>query len=199
MKNLYLRWHVLCAAAVLALAAAFAAAFAAAAEPMAKLVPGQGQIVFVTRQMGVPVEGAFKKFDAQIAFDPQKPAGGSVALQIDAGSATLGVPESDAELPKAPWFDSARFPKASFQSSAIKSLGGGRFEIAGRLTIKGTTQDVLVPVTITQSYGQSVATGGFTIQRLTFKIGEGEWSDTSMVGNDVQVRFKLVLTGLGPL
>jgi polyisoprenoid-binding protein YceI len=195
MKNLFLRWHVLCAAAVLAVAAAFAAA----AEPMAKLVPGQGQIVFVTRQMGAPVEGAFKRFDAQIAFDPQKPAGGSVALQIDVGSATLGVPESDAELPKAPWFDSARFPKASFQSSAIKSLGGGRFEIAGRLTIKGTTQDVLVPLTITQSYGQSVATGGFTIQRLTFKIGEGEWSDTSMVGNDVQVRFKLVLTGLGPL
>ena len=175
------------------------AGLASAMEPMAKLVPGHGQIVFVTKQMGVPVEGAFKKFDAQIAFDPQKPEGGTVAMQIDMGSATLGVPQSDAELPKAPWFDTARFPKASFQSSRIKTLGGGRFEIAGSLTIKGTTRELVVPVAITQSAGQSVATGSFAIQRLAFKIGEGEWTDTSMVGDDVQVRFKLVLTGLRPL
>jgi polyisoprenoid-binding protein YceI len=172
---------------------------ASATEAMAKLVPGHGPIVFVTKQMGVPVEGAFKKFDAQIAFDPQKPEGGTVALQIDMGSATLGVPQSDAELPKAPWFDTARFPKAGFQSSAIKSLGGGRFEIAGRLTIKGSSHELVVPVTITQSAGQSVATGGFTIQRLAFKIGEGEWTDTSMVGDDVQVRFRLELSGLRPI
>lgn len=194
MTGLSIARRALCAAAMLAVAA-----LAGAAEPMAKLVPGYGQIVFVTKQMGVPVEGAFTKFDAQIAFDPQKPEGGTVAMQIDTGSATLGVPQSDAELPKAPWFDTTRFPKASFQSSKIKALGGGRFEIAGRLTIKGITQELVVPVAITQSAGQSVATGGFTIQRLAFKIGEGEWSDTSMVGDDVQVRFKLVLTGLRPL
>ena len=56
-----------------------------------------------------------------------------------------------------------------------------------------------MPVALTQSYGQSVATGSFTIQRLAFKIGEGEWTDTSMVSDEVQVRFKLVLTGLRPL
>jgi polyisoprenoid-binding protein YceI len=195
MTRLSTAWRALCACAAIAVAGAAAGG----AEPMAKLVPGYGQIVFVTKQMGVPVEGAFKKFDAQIAFDPQKPEGGTVAMQIDMGSATLGVPQSDAELPKAPWFDSTRFPKASFQSSKIKTLGGGRFEIAGRLTIKGTTQELVVPVTITQAAGQSVATGSFTIQRLAFKIGEGEWTDTSMVGDDVQVRFKLVLTGLRPL
>ncbi|RZL95112.1 MAG: YceI family protein [Variovorax sp.] len=180
-------------------AALFAVAAGAAAEPMARLVPGYSQIAFVTKQMGVPVEGVFKTFDAQVAFDPHKPEGGTVALQIDVASATLGVPQSDAELPKAPWFNAARFPRASFQSSSIKNLGGGRFDIAGKLTIKGTAQDVVVPVTIAQTAGQSVATGSLTIQRLAFKIGEGEWTDTSMVGDDVQVRFKLVLTGLRPL
>ena len=186
--------HVLCAAVLLV-------AGAAGAEPTAaaKLVPASSQIVFVTRQMGVPVEGSFKKFDAQVAFDPRKPEGGSVALQIEVASASLGLPQSDAELPKPAWFDSHRFPKAEFQSSAIKALGGGRFEIAGRLTIKGSAKDVRVPVEITQAYGQSTATGSFTIQRLAYKIGDGEWVDTSMVADDVQVRFKLVLAGLGPL
>ncbi|MDR6534921.1 YceI family protein [Variovorax soli] len=196
MSPLHRMWHALCAAA---LTLASAAAMGGGAEPVAQLAPGQSQIGFVSKQMGVPVEGQFRKFDAQIAFDPKKPEGGTAALQIDMASATLGVPQSDAELPKAPWFDTARFPKASFQSSAIKSLGGGRFDIAGRLTIKGQTQELVVPVTITQSADRSTATGSFTISRLAFKVGEGEWADTSMVGDEVQVRFKLVLTGLRPL
>jgi polyisoprenoid-binding protein YceI len=187
--------RALCAAALILASAAGMAG----SEPMARLAPGYGQISFVSKQMGVPVEGEFKKFDAQIAFDPKKPEGGTVALQIDMASATLGVPQTDAELPKAPWFDTVRFPKASFQSSAIKSLGGGRFDIAGKLTLKGVTQELVVPVTITQSADRSTATGSFTIHRLAFKIGDGEWTDTSMVGDEVQVRFKLVLTGLRPL
>lgn len=185
----------------MACAAALLLAGVAGAEPAmpAKLLAAQSLIVFVTKQMGVPVEGAFKKFDAQVAFDPRKPEGGSVALQIDVASASLGLPQSDAELPKPAWFDSARWPKAEFRSSTIKALGGGRFEVAGRLTIKGSAKELVVPVEITQAYGQSIANGSFTIQRLAYKIGEGEWTDTSMVADDVQVRFKLVLTGLGPL
>jgi hypothetical protein len=35
------------------------------------------------------------------------------------------------------------------------------------------------------------------IKRLAFKIGENEWADTSMVADDVQVKFKLALSGLG--
>ena len=189
-------WRALCAALLFT---ALGSAGAAGPEAVARLVPGQGQISLVSKQMGVPVEGEFRKFDAQIAFDPQKPEGGTVALQIDMASATLGVPQTDAELPKAPWFDTARFPKASFQSSAIRSLGGGRFEVAGKLTIKGHAQELVVPVAITQSADRSTATGSFTIHRLAFKVGEGEWTDTSMVGDEVQVRFKLVLTGLRPL
>ena len=60
-------------------------------------------------------------------------------------------------------------------------------------------RDVSVPVTITQSGGTSTATGSFVVKRVDFKIGEGEWTDTTVVANDVQVRFKLAFTGLGPL
>ncbi|MDP9930022.1 YceI family protein [Variovorax paradoxus] len=182
-------------------AAAFAAAAPAGAEPptATRLVADKSQIAFVSKQMGVPVEGTFKKFDAQVAFDPRKPEGGTVALQIDTASASLGVPMSDAELPKPPWFDAAHFPQAIFQSSAIKALGDGRFEMAGKLTIKNIARQVTVPVTIAPAGGYAVATGSFTIQRLDYKVGDGEWTDTSVVGNDVQVRFKFTLAGLGPL
>lgn len=185
----------------LAAALAFAPLAPALAEPATatRLVADKSQIAFVSKQMGVPVEGTFKKFDAQVAFDPRKPEGGTVALQIDTGSASLGVPMSDAELPKPPWFDTAHFPQASFQSSAIKALGDGRFEMAGKLTIKNISRQVTVPVSIAPANGHAVASGSFTIQRLDYKVGDGEWTDTSVVGNEVLVRFKFTLAGFGPL
>ena len=161
-----------------------------------KLIPAQSEIGFVSKQMGVPVEGKFKKFDAQISFDTAKPDTSKIAFTIDTGSASLGSPESDAELPKAPWFGVAKFPQATFQSSAVKGLGGGKFEVAGKLTIKGNVRDVVVPVTLTQSGTSTTATGAFAIKRLVFKIGEGDWADTSMVADDVQVKFKLALSGI---
>ncbi len=30
-------------------------------------------------------------------------------------------------------------------------------------------------------------------------VGDGEWADTSMLADEVQIRFKLALTGLAPL
>ena len=56
-----------------------------------KLIAENSEIAFVSKQMGVPVEGRFKKFDAQVAFDPAKPATSKVAFTVDTSSATLGV------------------------------------------------------------------------------------------------------------
>ncbi|GKS74450.1 YceI family protein [Acidovorax sp. SUPP950] len=172
---------------------------AAPALAQQKLVPEQSEITFVSKQMGVPVEGKFKKFDAQVAFDPAKLATSKIAFTVDTGSATLGVKESDAELPKATWFNVPKFPQATFQSTAIKAVGAGKYEVAGKLSIKGATQDVTVPVTLAQSGATTTATGAFAIKRLAFKIGENEWADTSMVADDVQVKFKLALTGVDKL
>uniref|UniRef100_UPI00313B53DF YceI family protein n=1 Tax=Hydrogenophaga sp. OTU3427 TaxID=3043856 RepID=UPI00313B53DF len=164
-----------------------------------KLLPEQSEIAFVARQMGVPLDGKFRKFDAQISFDVAKPQTSKIAFTVDVGSATLGSRETDAELPKAPWFNVPKFPQASFQSSSVKALGGGKFEVAGQLTIKGTAREVLVPVTLTQSGAVTTATGTLPLKRLAFKIGENEWADTSMVADDVQVKFKLALQGVGKL
>ena len=164
------------------------AAGAQVALAQQQLVPTQSEVQFTARQMGVPLEGQFKKFSAQVAFDPAKLATSKIAFTVDTGSATLGSRETDAELPKPAWFNVPKFPQAQFVSSSIKALGGGKYEVAGALTIKGNSQNVLVPVT-----------GALPIKRLAFKIGENEWADTSMVADDVQVKFKLALTGIGKL
>ena len=163
-----------------------------------KLLPAQSEISFVSKQMGVPLDGRFKRFDANIAFDPKKPEASTIAFTVDIASATLGNPETDAELPKPTWFNTAKFPQATFQSTAVKSSGAGKLNVSGKLSIKGNVRDVVVPVTLVQSGPTTTtASGTFAIKRLAFKIGENEWADTSMVADDVQVKFKLTLSGVG--
>ncbi|MFY9514168.1 MAG: YceI family protein [Rubrivivax sp.] len=181
-----------------ALLSAVAVSAWAQAKP-AQLQAAGSEIGFTTRQMGVPVDGKFGKFTAQITLDPKKPETGSVAFSIDTGSARFGSPELDAEVPKPTWLAVAKFPQATFQSTAIKAAGAGRFEVAGKLTIKGAVRDIVVPVALTQAGANSTASGSFVIQRLAFKVGDGEWADTSMLANDITVRFKLALTGIAAL
>ena len=185
---------------LLAVAAAATATSTAFAQPKpAQMVAAQSELSFTSKQMGVPVDGMFKRFDAQLSFDPKKPETGKVAFSIDLASVTLGAPELEAELAKALWFDSKKTPQASFASTAIKPTGPGKFEVAGKLTIKGQARDIIVPISLTQAGAVSTATGGFVLKRLEFKIGDGEWADTSMVANDVQVKFKLSFNGIAPL
>jgi len=187
---------------VAVVAASLAAATLLVAQPafaQQKLNPAQSEVGFQFKQMGVPVDGKFTKFDAQVSFDAAKLATSKVNFTVDIASATLGDKATDAELPKATWFNTAKFPQATFASSSIKALGAGKFEVAGKLSIKGVAQDVVVPVTMTQSAAVTTAVGTFPMKRLTYKIGEGEWADTSMVADPVQVKFKLALTGIGKL
>jgi polyisoprenoid-binding protein YceI len=175
-------------------------AVAPAAHAQQKLVPAQSSLSFVIKQMGVPVEGQFKTFDAQVAFDPAKLASSRIGFTVEMGSATMGAKEVDVEMPKPVWLSALKFPQATFQSSAIKALGGGKFEVQGKLSIKGNARDVTVPVTLAQTGTApnlaTTATGAFAIPRLAFKVGEAEWADTSMVADEVQVKFKLALSGV---
>jgi len=164
-----------------------------------QVVPARSEIAFTSRQMGVPVDGRFRSFDAQVAFDPKQPEAARIGFTIDLASVALGVAETEAEIARPDWFDTKRFPQASFRSSAVRAAGAGRYEVAGTLTIKGSSQNVVVPVALAQDGAATTASGTFVIRRLDFRIGDGDWKDTSMVANDVQVRFRLALTGVGPL
>jgi polyisoprenoid-binding protein YceI len=201
-------WTLAAAVAALAMAAMAQTATPAAkpAVPAAtaaasaqKLIPSQSTVGFVSRQMGVPVQGKFTRFDVQSNFDPKKPETSKVSLTIDLTSADLGNTETEVELKKPGWFDSVKRPQASFVSTAIKALGANKFEIDGQLSIKGNTQRVLVPVTLAQNGASTEASGAFQIKRIDFKIGEGDWNDVSIVANEVQVNFKLALTGVAKL
>lgn len=171
---------------------AFALAAFLAPAGAATLQPDKSELAFTFKQMGVPVDGRFRKFDAQLDFDPKKPEAGRIAFTVDLGSVSLGDPSFDKELAGSQWFDTARNGRATFVSSAIKATGPGKYDVAGKLTLKGAVRDIVVPITL----NGGVAAGSVPIKRLDFKIGDGEWADTSVVANDVTVKFKLSFAGL---
>lgn len=170
--------------------------FSVATVAQQKLIPAESSIAFISKQFGVPVSGKFKKFDADVAFDPKKPEAAKVSFTVDLLSADIGNAETEAELKKPGWFNAAKVPAATFQSSGVKSLGGGKFEFTGKLAIKGISQNVVVPVTITQRAAKSQVVGSFNLKRLDFKIGDGDWNDVSLVANEVVVNINLSLTGI---
>ena len=182
------------------LAASISVASSATAQQ--KLIPAESEISFTSRQMGVPVSGSFKKFDAQIVFDPKKPELSKVSFTVDLLSADIGNPETETELKKPGWFNSFKMPTASFTSTSVKALGtlgalgNGKFEFAGKLAIKGISQNIVVPVTLIQAKDNTRVVGSFNLKRLDFKIGDGDWNDVSIVANEVIVNLKLVVTGI---
>jgi polyisoprenoid-binding protein YceI len=172
------------------------------AQPTAaaqRLVSEQSTIGFVTKQMGVPVEGKFSKIDAQIAFDPKKPETSKIAFTISTDRAVIGDAETIRELKKATWFDVAKFPTATFIATTAKLAGPGKFEVTGNLTIKGTTKVVTTMVTVSQKAGISTVEGSVPVKRLDFKLGDGDWKDTSIVADEVIIKFKLAVNGIAAL
>ena len=143
--------------------------------------------------MGVPLDGKFNKFAAQLSFDPSKLNKAQAKIDIDLASIDTGSAEANDEVAGKLWFDTKNHPAASFVSTGIKSLGGNRYEASGKLSIKGRTLDVKAPVNF-QSIGNiGLFDGAFTIKRLDYAIGEGEWTDISTVANDIQIKFHLVV------
>ncbi len=160
-----------------------------------QLVLAKSEIKFSGKQMGVGQDGKFTKFSAKANLDPKKPEASRAEITIHLASIDLGSEEGNTEVIRPAWFDTAKFPQAKFVSSSVKSGAGGKFEMRGKLTIKGTTKDVVVPFTMKEAGGATTAEGVIEIKRLDFKVGDGVWDDLETVANEVQIRFLLTVSG----
>lgn len=154
----------------------------------------QSRVAFVFRQMNVPVDGSFKRFNGRISFDPAKPALGRAEIDIDLASIDAGSEEANDEVAGRLWFNTKTYPVARFVSSSVKPLGNNRFEVAGKMSIKGRTLDASAPATFSQQGNNGVFEGSFVLKRADYGIGEGMWADFGTVANEVQIKFRLVAT-----
>jgi polyisoprenoid-binding protein YceI len=173
------------------LAIGLASALSVQAAEFTQVQPDKSAVNFTYKQMGVSVDGRFKRFTSQLSFDPAKPTAAKVTFDVELASVDTGAPEGDDEVAGKPWFNTKAFPTARFVSSSVKPLGGNKYEVAGQLNIKGKTQEVLVPATFTPQGNSGIFEGNFTIRRADFSIGEGSWAKFDIVANDVLIKFRI--------
>jgi polyisoprenoid-binding protein YceI len=157
-----------------------------------KTDPAKSTVSATFKQLNVPVDAKFKKFNAQISYDAAKPETSTANVDIDITSFDLGDPDYNKEVMKKEWFNAAQFPKATFVSSSIKTGGAGKLNVTGKLTIKGKTTDVSFPLSVKKDGSSEVFEGALPIKRLTYNIGEGEWKDTSIVADEVTIKFHVI-------
>lgn len=186
MKFLHPGLAVACALAVLAPAAH--------AVEFNQLQLNRSSLSFVYKQMNVPVEGQFKSFRSKLAYDPAKPAAAKAELEIDLASIDAGSKDANDEVAGKAWFNTKTFPIAKFVSTSVKPLGGNRVELAGKMTIKGKTLDLVTPVTVTQQGNSASFDGSLVLKRADYGIGDGIWADFGTVANEIQIKFRLVAT-----
>ncbi|MDQ7968956.1 MAG: YceI family protein [Oxalicibacterium faecigallinarum] len=177
------RWLVIAAAAI---------ALPALAATALKTDVAKSKVTITFKQMNVPVDAQFKKFNAAISYDAAKPENSKANVDIDVTSFDLGDPMYNQEVQKKEWFNTAQFPKATFASTQIKAGAAGKLDVSGKLTIKGKSSDVSFPLTVKKEGTAQVFEGTLPIKRLTYGIGDGEWKDTSIVADDVSIKFRVV-------
>ena len=177
---------------VLAMLAAMSQPVIGYADEFKFVQSDKNTLTFGFKQMGVSMEGRFKKFTVQMNFDPANLATSKAQFDLDLASIDVGSDEGNDEVVGKQWFNAKAFPKASFTTSSIKSLGGNRYEVNGPLTIKGRTKIVTAPATVIVQGKSASFDGTFSIQRSDFAIGEGPWASFDTVGNVIQIKFHLL-------
>ena len=149
-------------------------------------------LAFAYKQMGVPMEGKFRQFAARIAFDPAKISTAQAQIEVSLASIDTGFSEGDDEVLGKQWFNAKVYPLAQFVSTGVKALGDNRYEVSGKLTLKGKAQEVSAPFAFRPEGATGVFDGAFTLKRLDYAIGEGAWADVSAVANEIQIRLHIV-------
>ena len=161
-----------------------------AAPPVWNIVPNASKLTFTATQNGAPVSGEFKKFTADIHFDPDQLNANNVKVVIDTGSISDPYNQLADTLRGADWFNVKQYPQAVFTSNSFKKTGDKTYQSTGNLTIRDKT----LPVTLVftqEEYTNNKARikGSTTIKRTAFGVGQGEWADTKTIKDEVQIDF----------
>ena len=145
-----------------------------------KIDPPHTVVGFSIRHLEINwVSGRFKDVEGSINFDDRDISKSSVNFKAKIDSVDTGIAGRDKHLKTADFFDAAKFPEMTFQSTKVEKKGKA-YMMTGDLTIKGVTKSVSFPFTITGAvkdpwggtrFGVSAET---TINRRDFGIDYGK-------------------------
>lgn len=178
----------------LLIAGLLGAAVTAHADPVTyKLDPGHTNVLFSWNHFGFSNPTAnFGLGDGTLVFDEKNPAKSSVEVTLPLANLDTHVTKLDEHLKKPDFFDADKFPTATFKSTKVQALGGGKFKVTGDLTVHGVTKPVVLdaklnkvgehPMMKVQAIGFDATT---TLKRSDFGMG----AYVPNVSDEIKVRI----------
>ncbi|MDX1923387.1 MAG: YceI family protein [Alphaproteobacteria bacterium] len=150
-------------------------------------------LLFKINHMGYSMyHGRFNNLDARLTFDPKAPENSKIEATIDTGSIDTNNEKLEGELKGEKFFNSAKFPVATFKSLHV-SRSGDAGTMMGELTILGITK----PVTLNVSFrGAGIhpflkkETIGFSASGTISRSAWGISAMVPMVGDEVQIEIE---------
>jgi polyisoprenoid-binding protein YceI len=156
------------------------------------LQPKESKLTFAGTQADAEFTGTFERFTADIQFDPQDLAGSRFDVKIDMASVNSHDSERDDTMKSDELFAVKQYPSAHYVADHFAAKGAS-YTATGKLTIRNVTRDVPIAFTFEKKNGSAWLKGSAQLKRLDFGVGQGDWQDTSQVGNEVKVNFVLLL------
>jgi polyisoprenoid-binding protein YceI len=158
---------------------------------------GTGSLTFAFVQAGAENQGSFRQFATELRYDASDPAAGSLKVTVQIASLDTQEKDRNAELAKAELLDVNKYPTAQYVAGSLAKRADGGLEAVGKLTLRGVTRDLRLPLTIRQSAAGLELSGETTIKRLDYGVGQGEWKSTEWVGDEVKLQYKVPLAKAG--
>ncbi len=136
---------------------------------------------------------SFKNTSGKVVFDAEAKTG-SVDITIDMKSVNTGFEVFDGHIQGEDFFDTAKFPTATFKSTKVVFEGDKPAKVEGQLTIKGVTKPVTLTVTSFQAMPHpmmkkdAIGANAYTvIKRSEFNAGKY----APYVGDEVRIDVAL--------
>lgn len=164
--------------------------------PRWMILPEDSRVEFTATVQGTDFTARVADMEGTIAFAVDDLRGSYAKVSVGLPTVTSGSAERDESMLSPLWFDVASFPRAVFESIDIvphDAEGPNHYVARGNLTLRDVTERVIVFFKLTKSTdndGNIIANmeGRFTVNRLDFGIGQGEWQNTNTVAAPVSVR-----------
>lgn len=180
----------------LALLLALCAAPVCAAPARHVLAPAGNSLTFNFTQEGADTQGSFDKFSVDFNYDAQNLAASTLEVTVQIESVATGYEDRDAEIRGAQIFAAKQFPLATYRATSLVQ-GAKGIEAVGKLTLRDVTRDLRIPLAIRPVTVGGVRglelTGNTRVNRLDYGVGQGDWSSTEAIGNEVRIQWKVQL------
>jgi polyisoprenoid-binding protein YceI len=110
--------------------------------------PAHSEIQFKVKHLVIAnVTGSFDKFEGSLETSREDFSDAVIAFSADINSINTKMPDRNAHLKSADFFDAANYPKLTFKSISLQKKKDDEYDLLGDLTIRGISQPVKLGVT----------------------------------------------------